>query len=216
MVVRAEPGIHGQEHDEADEEQHGAHGHDRPWVELDGGRPFELASLRHVPTLVTAHAVVGKPFVSYTNDMTVPQTESSPALTELASLLRIPVLRLARTMRNQRVDISVSLTQLSALGALKKHGPMSAGELAAVERVQPPSMTKVIAQLEERGLVTREVHPTDKRQAIIAVTNPGCDLLLSEQRLRDAWLSHRLEALTDEERAALRAVAPILDKLAEQ
>lgn len=147
--------------------------------------------------------------------MTVSQTHNGSAGAELASVLRRPVLRLSRTMRNQRVDITVSLTQLSALGVLSQHGRLSAGELAALEQVQPPSMTKVIASLEERGLVTREVHPTDKRQVIIAVTDAGQDLLASEVRLRDAWLGRRLEALTDDERAALRAVAPILDKLAE-
>jgi DNA-binding MarR family transcriptional regulator len=76
-------------------------------------------------------------------------------------------------------------------------------------------MTKVIAHLEERGLVRRDVHPTDKRQAIITVTPAGIALLDSERRSRDAWLSRRLAELTDEERDLLRSVVPILDKLAE-
>jgi len=63
---------------------------------------------------------------------------------ELASVLRPSLLRLTRLIRNQRVDLSVSLTQISAMGTLHKRGPMSAGELAACEKVQPPSMTKVI------------------------------------------------------------------------
>jgi DNA-binding MarR family transcriptional regulator len=101
------------------------------------------------------------------------------------------------------------------MGTLQKKGPMSAGDLAAHERVQPPSMTKVLASLEEKRLVTREAHPTDKRQAIIVLTNAGADLLESERRQRDAWLSQRLAQLTPDERAALRAVIPVLDKLAE-
>src|SRR5438067_6231594 len=98
-------------------------------------------------------------------------------IAELASQLRPALLRLTRLIRIQRVDMSVTLTQLSAMGTLRKHGPMSAGELANLERVQPPSMTKVLANLEERGLVQRAVHPTDRRQAVIAITAEGLALL---------------------------------------
>lgn len=143
-------------------------------------------------------------------------TATRTTIAELASQLRPGLLRLTRLIRNQRVDMSVTLTQLSAMGTLSVKGPMSAGELAACERVQPPSMTKVLANLEERGLVAREVHPTDRRQAIIAITPAGLELLDSERRSRDAWLSKRLTTLTSEERALLQRVVPILDKLAEQ
>jgi DNA-binding MarR family transcriptional regulator len=135
---------------------------------------------------------------------------------ELAAALRPSLLRLTRIVRNQRVDLSVTLTQLSAMAALDKRGPMSAGELAACERVQPPSMTKVLAHLEERGLVRRAAHPTDRRQAIIAITDAGVALLESERRSRNAWLSLRLARLTPDERTLLRNVLPVLDKLAEQ
>jgi len=81
--------------------------------------------------------------------------------------------------------------------------------------VQPPSMTKVLASLEDKGLVRREAHPTDKRQAIIALTDVGAELLDSERRQRDAWLSQRLAHLSAAERDALRDVIPVLDKLAE-
>jgi DNA-binding MarR family transcriptional regulator len=76
-------------------------------------------------------------------------------------------------------------------------------------------MTKVLAHLEERGLVRRDAHPSDKRQAIISVTEEGLDLLESERRSRDAWLSQRLAELSPDERALLRGVLPVLDKLAE-
>lgn len=138
------------------------------------------------------------------------------ASAELAALLRPSLLRLTRIIRNQRVDMSVTLTQISAMATLNKRGAMSAGELAACEKVQPPSMTKVLSNLEERGLVRRDAHPSDKRQAIISVTDAGRELLESERRSRDAWLSQRLAELTPDERALLRDVVPILDKLAEQ
>ena len=135
---------------------------------------------------------------------------------ELASQLRPALLRLTRLVRNQRVDMSVTLTQLSAMATLSKRGAMSAGELATCERVQPPSMTKVLANLEEKGLVRRDAHPTDRRQAIIAITDAGLELLESERRSRDAWLSRQLGVLSAEERALLQQVVPVLDKLAQQ
>src|SRR5919198_3086074 len=136
----------------------------------------------------------------------------SPAA-ELAALLRPSLLRLTRLVRNQRVDTSVTLTQLSAMGTLRKRGPMSPGDLAACERVQPPSMTKVLASLEEKGLVRRAPHASDRRQAVITLTDRGLELLDSERRARDAWLARRLAALTAEERARLRNIIPVLDKL---
>ena len=111
--------------------------------------------------------------------------------------------------------MSVTLTQLSAMATLSKHGPMTAGELAGFEKVQPPSMTKVLANLEEHGFVTREVSPDDRRQTIVAITAAGEQLLESERRERNAWLSQRLAMLTPDERALLRDVVPILDKLAD-
>ncbi|MCU1658212.1 MAG: transcriptional regulator, MarR family [Pseudonocardiales bacterium] len=142
-------------------------------------------------------------------------TATKGTISELAAVLRPSLLRLTRIVRNQRVDMSITLTQLSAMGTLHKHGPMSAGELAACERVQPPSMTKVLANLEERGLVRREAHPTDRRQAIMSITGEGVALLESERRSRDAWLSQRLAQLTPEERALIRNVIPVFDKLAQ-
>jgi DNA-binding MarR family transcriptional regulator len=136
-------------------------------------------------------------------------------IAELSAHLRPALLRLTRIIRNQRVDMSVTLTQLSAMATLSQSGAMSAGELAACERVQPPSMTKVLANLEERGLVQRAAHPTDRRQAIIAITQAGLDLLDSERRSRDAWLTQRLAQLSPEERALVREVVPVLEKLAE-
>jgi DNA-binding MarR family transcriptional regulator len=132
----------------------------------------------------------------------------------LAHELRLGVMRLARRLRNQRVDSSVTLTQLAALSSLKKHGPMSPGELAAHERVQPPSMTRVIVALEGMGLVSRTPHPTDGRQVVIGLTDSARQLLSAGARAREAWLSERLHELPAEDRAVLRQAAVIMDKLA--
>jgi DNA-binding MarR family transcriptional regulator len=92
---------------------------------------------------------------------------------------------------------------------------MTPGELAEHEKVQPPSMTRVIAVLEQRNLVMRAAHATDKRQVMLTVTDEGRDLVYQSRRLRDAWLARRLRELTPAERAKLRAAAPILEKLSQ-
>ncbi len=132
----------------------------------------------------------------------------------LAHDLRLAVMRFSRRLRNQRVDQSVTLTHLAALSTLKRHGAMSPGELAGFERVQPPSMTRVVVALEGMGLVTRRPHPTDGRQVVIDLTPAAAELLNVEARAREAWLTGSLERLTVEERAVLYEAAVIMDKLA--
>jgi DNA-binding MarR family transcriptional regulator len=132
----------------------------------------------------------------------------------LAHDLRLAVMRFSRRLRNQRVDQSVTLTQLAALSTLKRHGPMSPGELAGHERVQPPSMTRVVVALEGMGLVTRSPHPTDGRQVVIDLTPAAEELLTAEARAREAWLTDTLQQLTAQERTVLREAAVIMDKLA--
>ncbi len=132
----------------------------------------------------------------------------------LAHDFRLAVMRLSRRLRNQRVNTEVTLTHLAALSTLKRHGPMSPGELAGHERVQPPSMTRVVVALEGMGLVTRTPHPTDGRQVVIELTPTAEQLLDAEARAREAWLSGQLQDLSPEERTVLREAAVIMDKLA--
>ncbi|WNV76319.1 MarR family winged helix-turn-helix transcriptional regulator [Geodermatophilus sp. DSM 44513] len=139
---------------------------------------------------------------------------TTPDTAELAHDLRLAVMRFSRRLRYQRVDSSVTLTHLAALSTLKRHGAMSPGELAGHERVQPPSMTRVVVALEAMGLVTRSPHPTDGRQVVIDLTPAAEELLGAEVRAREAWLSDVLAQLTAAERAVLREAAGIVDKLA--
>lgn len=132
----------------------------------------------------------------------------------LAHELRSAVLRLARRIRANRVDTSLSLSQLTALGVLAAYGPMSAGDLAAIESVQPPTMTKVLAALVDRGLITREADETDKRAVRLAVTDAGTAVIEAERQARDAWLSGALRDLDDEQRAILLQAVPVLDRMA--
>ena len=138
----------------------------------------------------------------------------------LATTLRISVSRLARRLRVERTvpgqaEPVLSDTQFAALATLEKHGAMSPGELAGHERVQPPSMTRVIAALEQWQLVTRAAHASDRRQVVLTVTPAGRVLVAKARRRRDAWLARRLNELTPQERATLRAAAPILEKLSQ-
>jgi DNA-binding MarR family transcriptional regulator len=134
--------------------------------------------------------------------------------------MRISISRLARRLRVERLGLggtetSLSDIQLAALAALERHQEVTPGGFAAHKKVQPPSMTRVIAVLEERNLVQRAAHPTDRRQVVLTVTAEGRALVNRVRRRREAWLAQRLQELTQEERAILRAAAPILEKLSQ-
>jgi DNA-binding MarR family transcriptional regulator len=140
---------------------------------------------------------------------TVVRTDSG-----LASQLRISVMRLGRRLRLERADDGMTLNQLAVTGMLAQHGPTSIGELAALEKVRPPSMTRTVGCLEEAGLVRRVPHPVDRRQVVVELTPAGLERVLADRRQRDAWLAQRIKELTKAEREALRAAAPILERLA--
>jgi DNA-binding MarR family transcriptional regulator len=136
----------------------------------------------------------------------------------LATGMRISISRLARRLRVERLGLGgteavISDIQLAALAALERHDSMTPADLAENEKVQPPSMTRVIAVLEERGLVRREPHATDRRQVILTVTDDGRSLVQRVRRRREAWLAQRLQELTPDEREILLAAAPILEKI---
>jgi DNA-binding MarR family transcriptional regulator len=150
-------------------------------------------------------------------NMTQLEHRSDPGL---ATALRISVSRLARRLRVERAAASLgepdlSETQLAALAALERHGAMTPGELAAHEKVQPPSMTRVISVLADSQLVRREPHASDRRQVVLTVTDAGRELVIKARRRREAWLAQRLRELSPAERATLRAAAPILEKLSQ-
>ena len=132
----------------------------------------------------------------------------------LAAALRISVAQLTRRLRSERdPQNELSVGQLSVLGALLRNGECSIGELAALERVQPPSMTRTVNCLENDGYVVRRPHDTDGRQVMIALADKGRTTLTADRRRRDAWLAQRLRELTAEERTVLRQAAPIIERL---
>lgn len=130
----------------------------------------------------------------------------------VAGDLSIAVLRLSRCLRAQRSD-RITLTQLSTLAVLRRLGPMAPSAIAAHERVQPPSMTRVVASLVDLGLVTREQHPFDGRQVIVAISAEGNRIIDEQVGAGRDWLADRLATLTPAQVAELARAAEVLDLL---
>jgi DNA-binding MarR family transcriptional regulator len=133
---------------------------------------------------------------------------------DLPARLRLVVTRLARQLR-QRAVVDLTPSQISALATIERAGPVTLGELAALERVQPPSVTVVVTRLEEKGLVVRRQDPQDRRVVRVETTKDGRRLLARSRSRKDAELDRRLRRLSDEERATLASAAAILERLVE-
>ena len=134
----------------------------------------------------------------------------------LASELRLGVMRLRRRLAGERhPDNDLSLGQMAVLGLLFRRGDQTIGELARLEHVQPPSMTRTVTCLEGDGLVVRRPHATDGRVVIVSLADRGRAVVLADRTRRDAWLAVRLHTLTPDERDVLRRAAPLLDRLSQ-
>lgn len=123
-------------------------------------------------------------------------------------------MRAVRRLRAEKSDSDLTDAQYPVLALLDRQGPMSPGELAERERVQPPSMTRTVAALVELGLVTRTAHPVDRRQVVVTLAPVGVAVVRETRRRRDAWLALRLAELTPHERAALAEASEILRRVA--
>lgn len=135
-------------------------------------------------------------------------------MTDVPARLRSAVMRLARVLRQQAEgDVTASL--LSALGTVDRDGPITLGQLAAAEKLQPPSMTKIVARLDELGYVTRTVDDRDRRVARVDLTKEGRDYIAANRRRRDLLLARRLRTFTEQEQATLAAAVPLLERLVE-
>lgn len=141
----------------------------------------------------------------------MPAAALAPAI---ASELRVSLMRIARRLRLERSSEDYTLNQLSALAVLDRDGDLTVGELATIERVKPPSMTRTVNSLVDAGLASRRPHDTDGRQIVVAITDEARAVLAEDRRRRDQWLSQRLAELDPADRELLARVAPILDSLA--
>jgi DNA-binding MarR family transcriptional regulator len=134
---------------------------------------------------------------------------------DLASRLRLSIARTARRLR-QEADAGLSPSMTSALATIERHGPLTASELAQRERVQRPTVTRVLARLEAMGLVHRTADPADRRSSLVSVSVAGRELLDVVRTRKDAYLARRLEALDPEDRAALDRATAILERMLEE
>ena len=134
---------------------------------------------------------------------------------DLATRLRLAVTRLARRLRTQ-LPGELTPSQLATLATVERLGPLTLGELSAAERVKPPSMTKIVACLEEQGLVSRTVDPSDRRVARVEATAEGRRFLDHSRRQKDEYLAARLRGLDPADRDALERAAEVLERLLEE
>jgi DNA-binding MarR family transcriptional regulator len=133
--------------------------------------------------------------------------------TALATRLRLVAMRLARRLRQQSSDGDVSPSMLSVLVSLDASGAVTLGELADIERVQPPTISRVIARLEERGLVSREADSGDRRVARVRLSPSGSRFVARSRRRKNAYLVRRLQGLDPEDVTKLEEALPVLEKL---
>lgn len=102
------------------------------------------------------------------------------------------------------------------LGHLARKGPMTAGALAAADRLQPQSVTRVLAELETDGLITRLPNPADKRQRVFSISEIGYAALHEDMRQRDEWLTVAMQThLSPTEREVVLRAAGVLERLAD-
>ena len=141
-------------------------------------------------------------------------TDQRVRSSELASQLRFAVMRLSRRLR-QHAPQDITPSQLSALSVIVREERLTLSQLAVAERVQPPTITRVIDSLERKGLATRTPSDQDRRVAFVEPTPAGRALVDTIRRRRDAYLARRLRTFSAEERELLERAARLLERLIE-
>ena len=144
---------------------------------------------------------------------TPPAAPAVPADDALASRLRLSVARLHRRLR-QSAGPGLTISQLSLLASIERDGPLTLGDLARVEQVQPPTITALTSKLEAAGLVQRTIDDVDRRIHRVAITTQGARLLDRDRKKKNAYLERRLRLLTDDDRSTLARAAQIMEGLA--
>jgi DNA-binding MarR family transcriptional regulator len=137
------------------------------------------------------------------------QTISPP---DLAGRLRLTIVRTARRLR-QEAGTALSPSLTAALSTVEHHGPMTPSEVAARERIQRPTATRVLARLEDAGLVERMRDPADGRSSLLSTTPAGRELLAELRTRKTAFLASRLERLDAADLAVLQRASDILERV---
>src|SRR6478735_3059414 len=135
----------------------------------------------------------------------------------LASELRLAVMRMRRRLAAERhPDNELSINQMGVLAILNRRGALTVGELAAAEKVQPPSMTRTVNCLVGTGDVAKRPHESDGRQIAVEISEQGRARVAADRVRRDAWLARRLDELTPDDREVLHRAAALLESLAQK
>lgn len=142
------------------------------------------------------------------------ETSLPASITDVAAHLRLSITRAARRLR-QEASGGLGPSLGAALATIDRFGPLTPSEVATREGIQRPSVTRMVARLEEQGLVAREADPDDRRSFRVHATDAGSAHLREVRSRKDAYLARRLAELTDEERAVLDRASLILERLVE-
>ena len=140
---------------------------------------------------------------------------TSPSVPELADQLRFSITRTARRLRQQG-DPALSPTLAAALSTIERAGPLGPSELARLERVQKPTITRVVTRLCDAGLVERLPDERDRRAALLTVTPAGSQALRDLRRQKTAYLVDRLSGLDSEDREVLARASDLLERMLEE
>lgn len=139
----------------------------------------------------------------------------SASITELADRVGRASTRLARLLRQQD-EGTLTPTMRATLGTIDREGPLTLGELAGIEQVAPPTITKVVSKLEDAGFVVREVDDDDRRIVRASVTTAGRRWLDDDRKRRRDWLTERVRGLSDDEVEQLTVAVDVLERLAQR
>ena len=144
-------------------------------------------------------------------------TRTDTSLSERAAHLRTAIVRTARRLRQEAAAETSGLTPTSvaALATIERHGPLTPSELAEIERVKRPTVTRTLGCLEREGLVERMPDPADGRSALVSVNAAGRERLRRLRRRKNAYLARRIRQLPAADVATLERAAAILDRLRE-
>jgi DNA-binding MarR family transcriptional regulator len=141
--------------------------------------------------------------------------QSTPTQEDTAGRLRRAVNRLQRRLRQESLG-GLSPAQASALGSVSRHGSPTLGELAAIEQVQPPTITRIVASLTEAGMVTRVADVNDRRSARVRITPAGERALEQMRTRKNAFLLRRLDQLSAQEQRQAAELVALLEHLLEE
>jgi DNA-binding MarR family transcriptional regulator len=146
-------------------------------------------------------------------DVPADDAHADDPVADVAYRLQISITRLARRLRAE-VDSGLTPSQASALAAIRRHGPLTLGELAEQERIAPPSVTRMVSKLEQAGYVERVADPRDRRVTRVVATAEAEELVALARRRKSQWLAAHLDGLSEDDRLRIVAAADAFDRLA--